>query len=78
MEVEEEDNDLRPTKPSYIDIGESTVKPSDFDVLKRLWYIGDNDGIRLAGRESTSDSKEDGIVVFRSIPRLGFNHQCSR
>lgn len=42
---EEEDNELQPTKP--IDIDQSIVNPSDFDVLKKLGYIGDNDEIHI-------------------------------
>lgn len=41
--AEEDENDLWPTKPSYINIGKSTVKPSDLDVLKRIGYMGDDD-----------------------------------
>lgn len=36
LEAEEDDSDLQPTKPSHIEFGESTVKPSDFDVMRRL------------------------------------------
>jgi hypothetical protein len=43
--AEEDENDLWPTKPSYINIGKSTVKPSDLDVLKRIGYMGDDDDV---------------------------------
>jgi hypothetical protein len=53
LDVEEEDSDLRPTKLSYIDIRESTIKPSDFDVIKKLGYIDEKDGVRFDGNETT-------------------------
>jgi hypothetical protein len=37
--AEEDGNDLRPTKLSQIDFRESTVKPSDFEVMKRLSHV---------------------------------------
>ena len=52
-EAEEEDNDLWPTKPSYIDIGEYTIKPNDFDVMKKLGYVDEKDGVHFAGSETT-------------------------
>lgn len=50
-EAEEEDNDLWLTKLSYTDIGESTVKPNDFDVMKKLVYVDEKDGVQFAGSE---------------------------
>jgi hypothetical protein len=63
--VEEDDNDLRPTKPSHIDFGESTVKPNDFDVMKRLGYIGENDGVWFADNEITPEPEDDETVESR-------------
>lgn len=65
--VEEEDNDLRPTKPSYINIGWSTIQPSDLELLKRLGYIDSDDVIRYAVKETPPEPKEDEIVVFESF-----------
>lgn len=66
-EVEEVDNDLWLTKPSYIDIGESTVEPNDFDVMKKLGYVDEKDGVHIASSETTLQPKNDKIVVFRSL-----------
>lgn len=65
--AEEVDNNLQPLKPSYIDIGQSTIKPSDLKVLKKHGYIEDDDVIRFAGDETTPQPKEDEIVVFKSF-----------
>ena len=54
MEAKEEDNDLRLTKPSYIDIGKYIIKPNNFDVMKQLGYIDDKDEVRFTGNETTS------------------------
>lgn len=42
---------LRLSKPSHIELGESTVEPADLDVLKGLGYIGvkDDDMIWFTG-----------------------------
>jgi hypothetical protein len=66
-EVEEVDNDLWLTKPSYIDIGESTVEPNDFDVMKKLGYVDEKDGVHIASSETTLQPKNDKIIVFRSL-----------
>lgn len=76
-EAEEEDNDPWPTKPSYVDISQSTIKPSDFGVPMRLGYISDNDGICFAGSKTTLDLKEDQFVVLGVSFGLGFSCQCS-
>lgn len=60
--AEEDENDHWPTKPSYINIGKSTIKPSDLDVLKRIGYMGDDDDdddvICFVSDETTPKSKE--------------------
>jgi hypothetical protein len=64
---------LRPTKPSHIEFGETTVKPKDLDVLKRLEYFGGNedDMIRFAGDKTIPKPKDDEIIVFRSFFWVG-------
>lgn len=71
--VEEDDSVLRPTKPSHTEFGESTVKPEDLDVLKRLEYFGGNedDMIRFAGDKTILKPKDDEIIVFRSFFWVG-------
>jgi hypothetical protein len=34
---------LQPNKPNHVKFGQSTVKPKDLDVLKRLGYIGEKE-----------------------------------
>lgn len=66
---EEDDNMLRPNKPSHIEFGQSIVKSNDLDVLKRLWYIGEkeDDMIRFARGETILEPKNDEVVVFKSF-----------
>jgi hypothetical protein len=67
--AEEDENDLWPTKPSYINIGKSTVKPSDLDVLKRIRYMGDydDDVICFVNDETTPKSKEGRHCGFQDF-----------
>lgn len=64
-----DDGVLRPSKVSHIEFGQSTVRPEDLDVLKRLGYIGEkeDDMIILAGDETIPEPKNIEIVVFRSF-----------
>jgi hypothetical protein len=60
---------LNTNKSSHIEFGESTIKVEDFDVLKRLGYIGQKDDnmVRFAGDEIVPEPKNDEVVVFRSF-----------
>lgn len=78
LDVEEQDSNLRPTKLSYIEIRESTVKPSDFDVTKKLGYIDEKNGVCFDGNETTPQPKDDEIIVFKSFSEVGFGCQCSK
>jgi hypothetical protein len=69
LEAKEDDNDLRRTKPSHVEFGESTVKPSDFDVMKKIGYICEKDGVRFASCQITLQLNDDMIMVFRSFFR---------
>lgn len=44
-EVEEDDSDLWLTKLSRIEFEESTMKPNDFDIMKKLGYVDEKDGL---------------------------------
>lgn len=59
----EEEYDLRPSKPSYIDMGQ----PNELKVLKRLGYIDDENLICFASEETLLDPKEDEVMVFKSF-----------
>jgi hypothetical protein len=60
---------LQPDKPNHVKFGQSTVKPKDLDVLKRLGYIGEKEDamIRFAGDEIIPKPTDDEVVVFRSF-----------
>jgi hypothetical protein len=46
---------------------ESIVKLGDFDIMKKLGYVDEKDGVRFAGSETTLELKDDETVVFRSF-----------
>lgn len=72
----EDGSDIRPTKPIHIVFGVSTIKPSDFDVMKKLGYINEKDGVQFARSETTLDPKEDEIVVLEASSSLDFGCRC--
>lgn len=57
---EEDASMLQSNKPSHIEFGQSTMKPEDLVVLKRLGYIVENedDMIRFARSENYFVAKE--------------------
>ena len=71
-ENEEDNNIMSPSKLNHIEFGKSTVIEKDLDVMKKLGYLGEDEGklIRFAGKEVIPEPKED-VVVFRSFFRAG-------
>jgi hypothetical protein len=67
--VEEDPNILCLSKDNHNEFDKFTMKAKDFDVLKRLRYIGKKDDnlIRLTGNEIIPEPKDDDVVVFRSF-----------
>jgi hypothetical protein len=78
-ESEEDNSILSPTKPSHIEFGRSTVTVGDLVVMKKLGYFGENDDelIRFAKEEVVPESKEDEVVVFKSLFRAGLMFPCT-
>lgn len=70
-EFKEENNDLRPTKLSNIEFRESTIKLQDVDVMKKLRYVGEKDGVRFIGSNTIPQTNDDEIVVFKSFIKAG-------
>jgi hypothetical protein len=65
------------SKPNYIDIDRSLVKPSELKYLKRLGYNGDESLIRFAGEEIVPESKENDIIVLkRASFGQAFGYRC--
>jgi hypothetical protein len=66
---DEDDIVLRPSKPSHIEFGKSTMKLEDLCILKKVGYFGekDNDMIRFVGDKTILELKDDEIVVFMSF-----------
>jgi hypothetical protein len=78
-ESEEDNSILSPTKPSHIEFGRSTVTVGDLVVMKKLGYFGENDDelIRFAKEEVVPESKEDEVVVFKSLFRAELLFPCT-
>jgi hypothetical protein len=72
-ENEEDNNILRPSKPSHIEFGKSTVSAEDLVMMKKLCYFGEDESklIRFADEEVILEPKEDKVVVFKSFFRAG-------
>jgi hypothetical protein len=47
------------------------MKVDDLEVMKRMWYIGDDDQIHIPGEKSTLKPKDDDIIVFRNFFKAG-------
>jgi hypothetical protein len=61
----------RPWKPSYIEIGRSTLKERDLQTMKRLGYFSNAINVRLPGEETTPKPRKDKVVVYRSFFKVG-------
>jgi hypothetical protein len=57
----------RPSKPSYIEIGQSTLKEKGLQTIKRLGYFDNIVNVRLPREETTPKPKKDEVVVYRSF-----------
>jgi hypothetical protein len=73
---EEEEEDyiiLIPSKPSHLDFGKSNIFEADMPMVIKLGYFEEAEKklIRFAGEETTSTSKNDEVVVFKSFFRAG-------
>jgi hypothetical protein len=71
---EEQDyNTLIPTKPSHLDFEKSTVSEADVPMMMKLGYFGEIEKklLHFAGEETTPESKNDEIVVFKSFFKAG-------
>jgi hypothetical protein len=61
----------RPSKPSYIDIGRSTLKEKDLQSLRSLGCFSSKVTVRLPGEETTPKPRKDEVVVYRSFFKAG-------
>jgi hypothetical protein len=61
----------RPSKPSYSEIGRSTLREKDLQSMKRFGYFSSKVNVRLPGNEETSMSGKDEVVVYRSFFKAG-------
>jgi hypothetical protein len=41
IDIEEDNNTIRPTKPSHVDLGKSTIKGGPIEVFNKFHYIDD-------------------------------------
>jgi hypothetical protein len=61
----------RPSKPSYINIGRSTLKEKDLQSMRRLGYFSNKVNVRLPREETTLKSGKDKVVVYKSFFKAG-------
>jgi hypothetical protein len=61
----------RPSKPSYIEIGRSTLKEKDLQSMRRLGYFSNRMNVCLPGDETTSKPGKDEVVVYKSFFKAG-------
>jgi hypothetical protein len=64
----------RPSKPSYIDIGRSTLKEKDLQSTRRLDYFSSKVNVCLPGEETTPKPGKDEVVVYKSFFKAGLRH----
>jgi hypothetical protein len=58
-------------KPSYIEIGCSTLREKDLQSLKRLGYVSNKVNVRHPRDEATLMPGEDEVVVYKSFFKAG-------
>jgi hypothetical protein len=61
----------RPSKPSYIDIGRSTLNEKDLQSMRRLGYSSSKVNVRLTGEEMTPKPGKDEVVIYKSFFKVG-------
>jgi hypothetical protein len=67
----EEDNIVRPMKPSHVDFGKSKINGGHIEVLNHFGYIDNVDWVRLGGDDLVPNLKEDEVVMFQSFLKAG-------
>jgi hypothetical protein len=79
-EEEEDNNTLIPTKPNHLDFEKSTVSEADVPMMMKLGYFGEAEKklIRFAGEKTTTKTKDDEVVVFKSFFRAGLRFHFTR
>jgi hypothetical protein len=60
-----------PSKPSYIEIGGSTLKERDLQAMRKLGYFSNTVNVRLPGEETTPKPGKDEVVVYKSFFKAG-------
>jgi hypothetical protein len=70
---EEIDYSVKPSKPSHLEFGKSTVSEADMPMMTKLGYFGEAEKklIRFSGEEITPKLENDEVVVFRSFFKAG-------
>jgi hypothetical protein len=61
----------KPSKPSYIEIGQSILKEKDLQTMKKLGYFSNKVNVRLPREETTLNPKKDEVVVYKSFFKAG-------
>jgi hypothetical protein len=69
--IEEESNDIEPTKPSHVDFGKSTINDGHIQVLTESHYASDASLVQLGDKDTTPVPKENEVVIFQSFLKGG-------
>jgi hypothetical protein len=56
-----------PSKPSYIEIGRSTLREKDLQFMKKLGYFNIKVNVRLPRNEVTLIPGKDKVVVYNTF-----------
>jgi hypothetical protein len=71
INIEDDNTIIRPTTPSHVDFGKSKIKGGHIEVLNYFGYINNVDWARLGGDDLVPNTKEDEVVMFWSILKVG-------
>lgn len=69
LDIEEDNNNIRPMKPSHVIFEKLMTMNGHIEVLKNSHCISDVDPVCLRGEDNTPLSKKDEVVVFQSFLR---------
>jgi hypothetical protein len=61
----------RLSKPSYIEIGLSTLKEKDLQTMEKLGYFSSKVNVCLPSKETTSKPKTYEVVVYKRLFKAG-------
>jgi hypothetical protein len=64
FEIEDNDSNNSPSKPSHVTFGKSAIKKRHIKVMKMLNYIDSIDMVILGGEDTIPQPEKDEVVAF--------------